>query len=1165
MMDWIYRSMRRLAVTLAAAVLVSGGAALADELVLPAELTAIEKEAFYADASLETVILPEGVLNIGARAFADSSLQRINLPASVAFIADDAFGGLEQLEVTAVEGTYAYQWAVDNGFIMPAASADLFTYSAPVNDCVSITGFADKSSYPEAVFFPHRSPDGYEITAIADSAFRNCGELKTVIVPSNIKSIAASAFQNCAQLTRLVLSEGLEAIKGTVNYDNGAFSGCVMLESVTIPSTVKEIGNYAFHKCTALTKVNILDSTECTLTIGANAFSYSGLSGELMIPSKVSTVYASAFESTPIAKLSIEEGSLTAIGEKAFMSCAELTEATIPANVLSIESKAFQSCVKLVKVKLSEGLEAIKGTVNYDNGAFSGCVMLESVTIPSTVKEIGNYAFHKCTALTKVNILDSEACTLTIGANAFSYSGLTGELKIPSKVSAVYASAFESTPIAKLSIEAGTLTAIGERAFMSCAELTEATIPGNVKSIESKAFQSCVKLVKVNLSEGLEAIKGTVNYDNGAFSGCVMLESVTIPSTVKEIGNYAFHKCTALTKVDILDSAECTLTIGANAFSYSGLTGELKIPSKVSAVYASAFESTPIAKLSIEEGALTAIGEKAFMNCAELTEATIPANVLSIESNAFQNCVKLVEVNLSEGLEAIKGTVNYDNGAFSGCVMLESVTIPSTVKEIGNYAFHKCTALTKVDILDSTECMLTIGANAFSYSGLTGELKIPSKVSAVNTSAFENTLIAKLSIEEGALTAIGERAFMGCAELTEATIPANVLSIESKTFQNCMKLVKVNLSEGLEAIKGTVNYDNGAFSGCVMLESVTIPSTVKEIGNYAFHKCTALTKVDILDSEACTLTIGANAFSFSGLTGELKIPSKVSAVYASAFESTPIGRLNIEAGALTAIGERAFMSCAELTEATIPANVLSIESKAFQNCLKLVKVNLSEGLEAIKGTVNFDNGAFSGCISLESVTIPSTVKEIGNYAFHSCKALTKVDILDSTECTLTIGANAFSFSGLTGELKIPSKVSAVNTSAFENTPVGKLTIEEGALTAIGDKAFKDCGLLETVFIPGNVKTVGAKAFNNCVLLNSLTLSEGVEKLADTVNYDNGAFSGCVSLTSVTIPSTLTYIGNYSFYNCTSLAEIIIENAAENVKIGNNAFVKCPGSPVFTVQ
>lgn len=111
----------RFAICLLAMLLVSMGCAAASKksfvLNLPANLDIIDAEAFESADALEKVVVPEGTTEIRSRAFAYSSLVEINLPSTIQYIAEDAFEGCEGLVIMAKEGTYAYNWCADHGFI----------------------------------------------------------------------------------------------------------------------------------------------------------------------------------------------------------------------------------------------------------------------------------------------------------------------------------------------------------------------------------------------------------------------------------------------------------------------------------------------------------------------------------------------------------------------------------------------------------------------------------------------------------------------------------------------------------------------------------------------------------------------------------------------------------------------------------------------------------------------------------------------------------------------------------------------------------------------------------------------------------------------------------------------------------------------------------------
>ena len=174
-----------------------------------------------------------------------------------------------------------------------------------------------------------------------------------------------------------------------------------------------------------------------------------------------------------------------------------------------------------------------------------------------------------------------------------------------------------------------------------------------------------------------------------------------------------------------------------------------------------------------------------------------------------------------------------------------------------------------------------------------------------------------------------------------------------------------------------------AFSGCSGLTSLTIPSSVTEIGSYAFEYCSGLTSLTIPSS---VTSIGWYAFEgCSGLTS-LTIPSSV-----------------------TEIGRETFMGCSGLTSLTIPSSVTSIGWSAF-----------------------------SGCSGLTSLTIPSSVTSIGYYAFSGCSGLTSLTIPSSVT---SIDDNAFSgCSGLTSIYVYPEKVPILGTGVFSGCDAKNCTV-----------------------------------------------------------------------------------------------------------------------------
>lgn len=169
------------------------------------------------------------------------------------------------------------------------------------------------------------------------------------------------------------------------------------------------------------------------------------------------------------------------------------------------------------------------------------------------------------------------------------------------------------------------------------------------------------------------------------------------------------------------------------------------------------------------------------------------------------------------------------------------------------------------------------------------------------------------------------------------------------------------------------------------------------------------------------------------------------------------------------------------------------------------------------------NDAFSGCNSLKSVNIPSSVIEIGASAFSHCNSLESVNIPSSVTA---IGYGAFSDCGSLINVNIPSSVTQIESGVFMY-----------------------CTSLTNVNIPSNVTSIGTSAFLGCYFLKSVKIPSSVTSIGDN------AFSGCHPLTSVDIPSSVTSIGRYAFSGCTGLRSIYVY--AETVpSISANTFNGC---------
>ena len=427
-----------------------------------------------------------------------------------------------------------------------------------------------------------------------------------------------------------------------------------------------------------------------------------------------------------------------------------------------------------------------------------------------------------------------------------------------------------------------------------------------------------------------------------------------------------------------------------------------------------------------------------------------------------------------------KPVTNIGQGAFMGCKVLTSITIPSSVTSIGSLAFQGCTELTS--IIFSSGIPTNISYRVFEgCTGLTG-IYITDLVAWCNSSFnvsnnsltydlyLNGTLVTNLVIPEGVMS-IGHSAFSGCMSITSITIPSSVTSISAYAFKNCTGLASVTFEAGgqLESIGGC------AFENCSGLTSITIPSSVTIIGSSAFESCTGVIQ-----------TLNGVSYVDKWVVGFDGSVTNVS------LRSDTVG-----------IGDSAFYYCTSLTSITIPSNVISIGQDAFYGCTGLTSVTFAENsrLTSIRAS------AFYGCMKLTSITIPSSVMSIDFAAFNECVRLFEVYNLSS----LTITKNT-----------------------IDNGCVGRYALNVYTPTEGERKVFTDAN--------GYIFYVDSEARYLLGYLGSdtaLVLPDGYNgKMYDI--YES-AFKGCTDLTSITIPSGVTSIGDSAFDGCTGLKEVTFEN------------------------
>ena len=425
---------------------------------------------------------------------------------------------------------------------------------------------------------------------------------------------------------------------------------------------------------------------------------------------------------------------------------------------------AFSNMKNLRQIKLPKTLKGVGAHI------LDG-TPIEKVTLPTTPKHIGEYAFHlssfdyeggcKLKAFDLPESVDSLA--------AYALEGIKFRTIDVGRISKMGEGCLCNTNVSEATLHSS-LKRIPAKAFSGCSKLTSVTVPGSVESIGETAFSGCEKLATVTMGDKVKKIGAE------AFSGCSRLEDVTISPNIEELGKNAFASVyyNGTVQSDIpwvaklpneggvlyiskvaykhlngtdLNIKEGTVSLAESFINTNEGINSITLPSTLRILGKECLKNAAFTSIDLPEN-VEKIGTDAFAYCTKLRRATIPANVKYIGEGAFYNTGLIrvyynavdaeVQGSLPQSLtRAIigEGVRTIPAGVFSECNNLTRVQMPSTVESIGEYAFNGCTSLSHIDLPSSLK---EIGNYAFKGCAL----------QSVTSYMKEPFVLGKASVEE---------------------------------------------------------------------------------------------------------------------------------------------------------------------------------------------------------------------------------------------------------------------------------------------------------------------------------------------------------------------------------------------------------------------------------
>ncbi len=603
--------------------------------------------------------------------------------------------------------------------------------------------------------------------------------------------------------------------------------------------------------------------------------------------------------------------------------------------------------------------------------AFKDCKKLVEVVVPSAVGQMKEKAFWNCSSLPSVAVTDRMT---EISDNLFLNCSALANVGDLSNIARLGESAFD-----------GCNSLIGDAKDMQLKLSSLDTIPNN-------SFVGCEKLLDIKFSDNLQYI------GEYAFSGCDELTSLVFPNTLKNIEVGAFNGCSSLEMFNCPIALE---NVSVSSFDDTPWMDNLIKNGNNEILYlgnialASIFDETYTnIELGFREGTIAiANGFRCYIDCGyvnyssennqRIKKIVLPSSLRRIgdyafgtELNGLEYNANITEITLPEGLEEI------GDYAFSRCELLGAVKFPASLKHIGTHAFAYCKSISTLDLPANIE---TIGTYAFrnneslarvrydvpdakgyalffttTTNGCTADRVIigPNvRVLPQNVFSYASNLI-KVEFEERDSTShlyVGDYAFYNCNNLTQIKLPVGVDSIGEYAFSNCSALKDIELPCGLKKM------GDGAFSDCKALSTIALPEGLTYIGEYAF----------------------AYNDSFTAIT----FPESLQYLGYRVFYNTPLKSV---------VWNPIYCTTERSSSPIFGSSITSLE--------------IGDKVE------NIPSG-FCAFLSIVSIDLPASVKNIDEFAFYGCYSLNQINLYATTPPTFI--ANNYTFSNYNAEVHVP--------------------------------------------------------------------------------------------------------------------------------------------------
>lgn len=631
------------------------------------------------------------------------------------------------------------------------------------------------------------------VTEIAANAFKDCSNLKKVILPDTINYIGQYAFTGSG-IEEIVIPDSVKKI------DNYAFSDCESLKKVTLSNNLTYLGEYAFTK-TSIEEIVIPD----TITeIKEGTFKDCTQLSDITFPNNLTTIKSDAFENIGIVDLVIPD-TVTEI-YYAFQHCTHLAKVTLGTGLTYCDLKAFRSCYSLIEI------------INLSQLTYSA---RDLAYIPSYLT-IHSTEDSECTFIEED---DNRFFLYNDKLYFYEYFGTNGTTHLPHSVTVngkeyknydIYKYAFYINNVITSVYVPNAVSEIGDYAFAYCSNLSELILGDNITNVGEYLFAYTDKLESINIPENF-------TFSSYTFENAPHIIEIYDPfNKIGAVNSYGFEIVhSSINEASSIHEQDDYHFFKKNdkyyLFNYVGDSDELILPEKYknSAYY---------------------IYDYAFYYISSIKNLSIPDSILGVGKNIVGNFLRPSWATEETSTQNIKGTdytYTYTYLGNENNPYLVLYYVSNSSYDIKYNLPLTTTINSKTEIIADNALGLSSGGHYPKYSGT---VTIPENVRTIGKSSFQfnEALTSLVFASNSQLKIIEDNAFYSCSIKQDLEIPEGVTYIGNWAFHG-NNLTSLTLPKTISYI-GKYAFE-GTFS------SLILPKSIKEIGDYAFNSVSGLENI----------------------------------------------------------------------------------------------------------------------------------------------------------------------------------------------------------------------------------------------------------------------------------------------------------------------------------